>query len=312
MTRLGFPLWSLLLGFLCLVLSYRGGRGGVGVASDGLSSNGVTVALSSVAEAQRCPRRCAQSERDARGCCPALGRSGSSGSRGRGPAGNHRWGGLPECADGLVTGGDAAGHCCWPGQAWVPSQHRCVGRPQCPSGLVAESGGDCGCAVGMVRNADTRDHCCWPGQYWLESTGACGGPPSCPLGTQPLSGGCGARACVAQAAFPAESERQRELEREVAARIAESQRDLEHIRAEYAQAMENAERGICSRCHRPAHQIEHDEGVTFAAHLRATTASVEPVSAESLAQLRGDYEGRLQDLQAMIVQAEAEICTHDR
>jgi hypothetical protein len=41
------------------------------------------------------------------------------------------------CTFGREIGGDSAGHCCWPGQAWVPSRSTCVGLPtRCPEAFT--------------------------------------------------------------------------------------------------------------------------------------------------------------------------------
>jgi len=43
------------------------------------------------------------------------------------------------CAAGMAQGVDTRGHCCWPGQFWVPSRSACGGVPSaCPGGLRAE------------------------------------------------------------------------------------------------------------------------------------------------------------------------------
>ena len=46
------------------------------------------------------------------------------------------------CPAGQVKNEDTDGNCCWPGQGWKKSEKRCIGAPQCPSGLVA-SGEKC-------------------------------------------------------------------------------------------------------------------------------------------------------------------------
>jgi serine/threonine-protein kinase len=41
------------------------------------------------------------------------------------------------CPTGQVRGGDTQGHCCWRDQAWSSAKNRCIGAPNCPSGMVA-------------------------------------------------------------------------------------------------------------------------------------------------------------------------------
>ncbi|MDW8363663.1 MAG: tetratricopeptide repeat protein, partial [Myxococcales bacterium] len=93
-------------------------------------------------------------------------------------------GGQAPCREGLVSNEDTAGHCCWPGQYWVPSARRCGGQPLCPARMETQANGDCDCARGMVRNEDTRGRCCWPGQVWLPSRYSCVGEPRCPEGLE--------------------------------------------------------------------------------------------------------------------------------
>jgi len=82
------------------------------------------------------------------------------------------------CEEGRVA--DAAGHCCFPGQAWGDESARCRGKPICPKGF-AESDETCvlQCDDGMIA-AKSGTHCCWPGQEWSSATGTCVGEPACP------------------------------------------------------------------------------------------------------------------------------------
>jgi hypothetical protein len=82
------------------------------------------------------------------------------------------------CEEGRVA--DAAGHCCYPGQAWGDESGRCRGKPACPKGF-SEADETCKlqCADGM--NVTTNGaHCCWPGQEWSSANGACVGEADCP------------------------------------------------------------------------------------------------------------------------------------
>ena len=111
----------------------------------------------------------------------------------------------PACPEGQVQNTDTEGHCCWPGQYWVPSQRSCGGTPTCPTGMESVSGGcyaactahevrqgtECACREGRVRSADTRNHCCWPGQAWIPSRAACAGSPvGCPSGYESMGESC--------------------------------------------------------------------------------------------------------------------------
>jgi len=85
--------------------------------------------------------------------------------------------GEADCAAGQV---DVAGHCCWPGQDWGATTHRCIGVPACPPGLSV-LGDECvaTCDGGKVSVAG---QCCWPGQDWGVTTAQCLGIPRCPDG----------------------------------------------------------------------------------------------------------------------------------
>lgn len=131
-----------------------------------------------------CDRSCASgTARDARGCCVhGEDRHAGSGPRARASRSSHGWGGTPECEGGTVATQDTRGHCCWPGQYWVPSDGRCAGTPTCPADRVPKQDGDCGCPDGQTSSVDTDGHCCWPGQTWLPSRLACVGTAACPRG----------------------------------------------------------------------------------------------------------------------------------
>jgi iron(II)-dependent oxidoreductase len=46
------------------------------------------------------------------------------------------------CPTGKERTADAAGQCCWPGQAWLRSEQRCVGKPDhCPDKMTAQGEG---------------------------------------------------------------------------------------------------------------------------------------------------------------------------
>lgn len=85
------------------------------------------------------------------------------------------------CNNGKVPQADTPGRCCWPGQSWSNTARRCVGRPQCPGGLVARRQ-RCTCPRGQIKAADTSGHCCFPRQAWSSGSGRCVGRPVCPEG----------------------------------------------------------------------------------------------------------------------------------
>lgn len=88
------------------------------------------------------------------------------------------------CEGGQV---DLGGHCCWPGQTWVPqgAGGQCRGTPMCPTGFDADERENCvpgTCLPGQVRPDGV--HCCWSGQSWSKAQNLCVGTPSCPEGYQ--------------------------------------------------------------------------------------------------------------------------------
>jgi len=90
----------------------------------------------------------------------------------------------PECPTGQVKNVDTQGHCCWPGQVWVPTENRCVGLPMCPAGfVVGPHQNGCiatgSCPPGKVVSQDPKQ-CCWPGQGYSHEKKACVGAPACP------------------------------------------------------------------------------------------------------------------------------------
>lgn len=95
-------------------------------------------------------------------------------------------------ASGRCPSGQVAvhGHCCWPGQDWGAGSRRCIGKPRCPAGFLANGNGcTAGCTVaGQVLVAG---HCCWPGQDWGATAKRCiGRPARCPKGLLVSANGC--------------------------------------------------------------------------------------------------------------------------
>lgn len=41
----------------------------------------------------------------------------------------------------MTDGGDARGHCCWPGQVYATGQQQCIGEPTCAAGTIRAFGG---------------------------------------------------------------------------------------------------------------------------------------------------------------------------
>ena len=79
------------------------------------------------------------------------------------------------CLPGQVASDDTDGHCCWPGQGWLKSTGRCIGKPRCPASTVA-SGEKCihkGPAVILAAPSDS----------------ASPAADSCPAGMTPIAGG---------------------------------------------------------------------------------------------------------------------------
>jgi hypothetical protein len=88
------------------------------------------------------------------------------------------------CPPGQIKTADTAGHCCWPAQVWVPSENRCVGQPQCPTGFaLGPHKQSClttgSCPPGKVVSQDPAQ-CCWPGQGYSHEKRSCVGVPACP------------------------------------------------------------------------------------------------------------------------------------
>ena len=145
-----------------------------------------------------CPRTCVpgQKRNPVTGCCEgaATPPTQPKPTRPARPAQPTQPVGPRPCAGGMERGPDTAGQCCWPGQAWLSSQGKCIGAPtSCPEQHQAR-GEACeliSCDAGKARSRDTAGRCCWPGQAWSTSQSRCiGTPASCPSGFTATGDSC--------------------------------------------------------------------------------------------------------------------------